>query len=698
MTTYRNIFFAGLLIVLTSTVFGQTKKEILGTFEIGCKVFNYNFSKNPNGLYSFRIEFAETETLLHVADIDSLKNTKTVLITAIKTLSDTIGQNTKPENKDQVRTDSLRRDSLLIIKEGLTSFIDDVINENNTLDYIYSKKDFLKSLIKITRKLNLNTAWGNEENTYTIDGLISKIETVITSAVSIVETKTYPMNVFEQDPFQAIVREVLNKRKSTFLPECISSEQEVIDKRATALFFEIKSRLDFQDDEPSTAYLKLKNNFVKCYLDNHRKIRYRQNKDKNNTQLQNGFLIEDITVEFEDGTIKNIFADLRVIDKYGMPVSGNAIRFKNVSPISISTKTDPDVFEKIKIFVGESSRLKKEYNLKKVESKSDQLKFTLILKDAEVKLGKDVTTVPEEYLYFYLSDILDYSIIADNDREDYSPANIVVHLNKQTPTIELKKEKRSKILTVRAFTDFIGIQDEEPNGLIQIEALKRINFNTAKYGRAFVYHSILSYVEPVLAFSKIEKNKNALPLGPSDLDQTLLQAGEKSFILHPIELYQYQKSSFDVNLNLWKINFPEIKSNLQINTSLGIFKTNVVDTILVTNANSVEKSPEPNFTVLNTLRWGFTAIWEIKPESRYGIVFGWDRRRLNLLNEGFSIPDDSTKMTNILNTAWVEAFLKTNDNAKLFFRYRFTFEDNFAKRNFTQIQLGYLMDLFKTKK
>jgi hypothetical protein len=695
MTTYRKILLAGLLIVLGSAVFGQTKKEILGTFEIGCKVFNYNFSKNPNGLYSFRIEFAETETLLHFADIDSLKNTKPVLISAIKTLSDTIGQNTKPENKDQVKADSLRRDSLLIIKEGLTGFIDDVINENNTLDYIYSKKDHLKGLIKITKKLALNTAWGNEKNIYTIDSLIRKIETVITSAVSIVETKTYPMNVFEQDPFQAIVKEVLDKRKSTFLPECISSEQEVINKRATALFFEIKSRLDFQDDEPSTAYLKLKNTFVKCYLDNHRRIRYHENQDKNNTQLQNGFLIEDITVEFEDGTIKNIFADLRVIDKYGIPVSGNAIRFKNVSPISISTKTDPDVFEKIKIFVGESSRLKKEYNLKKVESAPAEKKFALVPKNGE---SKDVTVVPEEYLYFYLSDILDYSIIADNDREDYSPANIVVHLNKQTPTIELKKEKRSKILTVRAFTDFIGIQDEEPNGLIQVEALKRINFNTAKYGRAFVYHSFFSYVEPVLAFSKIEKNKNALPLGPSDLDQTLLQTGEKSFILQPIELYQYQKSSFDVSLNLWKVNFPEIKSNLQINTSLGIFKTNVVDTILVTNANGVEKSPEPNFTVLNTLRWGFTAIWEIKPENRYGIVFGWDRRRLNLLNEGFSITADSTKKTNILNTAWVEAFLKTNDNAKLFFRYRFTFEDNFAKRNFTQIQLGYLMDLFKTKK
>jgi len=694
---YRKFIFAWLLILINNAVFPQTKKEILGTFEIGCKVFNYNFSKNPNGLYSFRIEFAETETLLYVANIDSLKNTKPVLLNAIKTLSDTIGQHTAAENTNQVKTDSLRRDSLLKIKEGFAGFIDDVINENNTINNVYSKKDLLKTLIKNAKKLNLQTAWTVEENSFGLDSFFVKIESAIASAISIAETKTYPMNVFEEDPFKAIVGELLTKRKSTFLPECISSEQNVIDKRATALFFEIKSRLDFQEDEPATAYLKLKSNFVKCYLDNHRRIRYHENQDKNNTQLENGFSIEDITVEFEDGTIKNIFADLRVIDKYGVPVSGNAIRFKNVSPISISTKTDPDVFEKIKIFVGESSRLKKEYNLRKVESPLAEKKFSLISK-SEMNINKDDVVVPDEFLYFYLSDILDYFIIADNDREDYSPANIVVHLNKQAPTIELKKERRSKILTARAFTDFIGIQDEEPNGLIQIEALKRINFNTAKYGRAFIYYSFFSYVEPVLAFSKIEKNKNALPLTSDDLDQSVLQTGNKSFIIQPIELYQYQKSSFDLNLNLWKVNFPEIKSNLQINTSIGIFKTNVVDTILVKNASTVEKSPAPNFNVLNTLRWGFSAIWEIKPENRYGIVFGWDRRKLNLLDEGFTIPTDPEKKMNILNTAWVEAFLKTNEDAKLFFRYRFTFEDKIPERNFTQIQLGYLMDLFKTKK
>ncbi len=700
---YRRIFFIILPVLLLNIISNaQSKKEILGTFEIGCKVFNYNFTKNTNGIYSFRIEYAETETLLYVANKDTLKNTKSKLLAAIKTLSDTIGQNTLEENLVQNKQDSLRRDSFLLVKTGFENFIEDISNENNTVNNIYLKRDQLRSIIKIAKKLNLNTAWSDTEDSYPSDSLYTKIEKAISNSITIAETRTYPMNVFEQEPFQIIVKNLLTKRESTFLKECTTPGVDMIAKKATALFFEIKARLDFQDDEPSTAYLKLKSNFVKCYFDNHRKIQYHASKDKNNNQILNKFFVNNVTVEFEDGTIKNIFADLNLTDQSGNPIPENIIRFKNISPISISTKTDPDAFEKIKIFAGEEKHLSKKYNLVKSNSKAentDPPAYLLEVKNKEaIKEETDNSILEEEVLYFYLSELLDYSIIAENDREDYSPANTVVTLNKQSSSVELKKEKRSKILTVRAFTDFIGIQNEEPNGLIQIEASKKMNFNTAKYGGAFAYSGFFSYVEPILTFSKIEKNKNSLELTASDLDQTQLQNGKKSFILRPINLYKFQKSSFDVNLNLWKFNLPELKSNLQVNASIGILKTNTVDTIAVTGANTIGKTPDPNFTVLNTLKWGFTAIWEIKLESRYGVNFGWDRRKFNVLNEGFTIPSNETSNIKLLNTAWVDAFLKTNDDSKLFFRYRFTFEDKATKRNFVQIQLGYLMDLFKTKK
>jgi hypothetical protein len=44
-----------------------------------------------------------------------------------------------------------------------------------------------------------------------------------------------------------------------------------------------------------------------------------------------------------------------------------------------------NVFEKIKIYVGESNRLKKEYNLRKVETPLVEKKFSLVPKRMELK-------------------------------------------------------------------------------------------------------------------------------------------------------------------------------------------------------------------------------------------------------------------------------------------------------------------------
>jgi hypothetical protein len=695
-------FIAVFAIFLISTgLHAQVKKEILGTFETGCKVFNYNFTRNSNGLYSFRIEYAETETLISAGDKESLASVKKNLPVAIKAKNDSVSSAAKDEDSDEKKAkDKQLMDSLKIIQTVLGSYISDAENNANTINNIYAKREELIQVLNSTRHLAIFSKWPEGATGISIDSFTVLVKNAITAAVSIAETKTYPMSQFEEEPFRAIAIKILKDRKATFDPACFKSIDTIIERRATALFYDIKARLDFLEDEPATANLKLKTNLVRCYLENNRLIRYHVDSDKNNRRIVNKFFVDNVSVEFEDGTIKNIFADMSLADQTGNPIKGTSLRFKNISPISISTKTDPDAFEKIKMFSSQKWHLNKKFDLIKDDLQSTDPKILhLETKSPELdKKGGDTSELlDKEFLYFYLSDLLDYSIIAENDREDYSPANTVVELNKQNASAVLKKEKRSKILTARAYTDFIGIQDDQPNGLIQVEASKRINFNTAKYGGAFLYVSIFSYVEPVLSFSKIEKNKNALELNSSSLDSAQTQAGKKQFMVSPVDIYKYQKSSFDIHLNLMKINIPELKLNIQFNTSLGMLKTNTVDTLLITGPNTVIKSSDPNFTTLNTLRWGFSTIFEIKPENRYGICLGWDRRNPDLLTQGFTIPKVTGKNNKLINTAWVDAFLKTNEDSKLFFRYRFTFEDKKSKNNFSQIQLGYLMDLFKTK-
>src|SRR5688500_13247254 len=168
----RSFLFLAVSFITISTA-AQRKKVVLGTFEIGCKVFNYNFSKNANGLYSFRIEYAETETLLYVATKDSLKTVKDYLPKPVNAAIASLGPG-----------DSLTGKGLQAVQAGLTAFIDQAINDSTTIDYIYARKDSLKTLMANAKKLGVTEQWIPLSNVYHIDSMFSKIEAVVASAIA----------------------------------------------------------------------------------------------------------------------------------------------------------------------------------------------------------------------------------------------------------------------------------------------------------------------------------------------------------------------------------------------------------------------------------------------------------------------------------------------------------------------------------
>ncbi len=667
----RSLFIIIILHLTYYNLAAQKQKEVIGTFAIGCKVFNYNFKESVTGLCSFRLEDPEHETHLTLFNIDSLKNfiadVKKIDVSADTTISAGL------------------KDSINDLKTKVQDFATALADDSASIDYLNNIADSIKKLIKIAGKINFQNYLPSAPTGFSFSRFSTTLDTAFVNVKSIAENKAYTLNSFEQDPFEQVVTTLLQRRKLLFLNECVVNT-EIIGKRASNLFFDIKARLQFADDEPSTAYLKLKNNRIQCYYLEGRNIRNLKNGKSKQKLISKKFLVDDVTVEFEDGTIKNIFVDMRVDDSNHLSDYNLPLRFKNVFPISISSRTDPDMFDKFRIFVGKFRDLSKYYEVQTDTVDSSFKKITY----NPFHNKKDI----EATIYFYLSDLLEYYVIADNNREDYSPVNSTVHLNKNIPSLELRKEKRSKILTVQAYTDFMGIENEQPNGVIQVEACKRINLITNKSGTRNTYTSALAYLEPVLAFTKIEKNKNALPLNFTDIDSTALKDGKKSLFTQAINLYRYQKSSFDLNLNIAKLNLTEMKSTFHLNLKGGIMKSNISDSVSVIGNNQAVKSQSENITVVNTFRWGSVLIWEIKPENRYGVTLGWDFRILKLLNETYI----TLIKTPVLHTIWAHAFLKTNEENRLFFRYRMTFDNTYTKKNYTEIQLGYQMDLFKSSK
>jgi hypothetical protein len=298
-------------------------------------------------------------------------------------------------------------------------------------------------------------------------------------------------------------------------------------------------------------------------------------------------------------------------------------------------------------------------------------------------------------LYVSLADLIEYKNILDVDREDYSPRNGIVILTPESPVVELKKIKKSRILTSRAFSDLQGLQRENPNGLIQAEVSTRFLLNTVRNGSGSNNSGCFGYIEPKFIYSKIEDNNRSLVLTQNDLENS--NTAQKVFRTNPVSLLRFQRYSFDIDLNVYRINIPAIKTNFRINYSAGISQINSLDSLAFDAMKNMFVPGDLTFeNTLNCWKHGFSVTAQIKPEKRYGIHFTYDWRRYNSLSSNLIFENRFRP----LHTLQTEAFLNTNEqnNNTLFFRARLSFMDEqIVENNFVQLQLGYLFDIFKNR-
>jgi hypothetical protein len=227
------------------------------------------------------------------------------------------------------------------------------------------------------------------------------------------DTLDYVFSDFSEEIFSEVFRSQMKDKFS------VDSTKQ-LNAKATQVFYEIKANLSFVDDEPVTAHLILKKDRIYSILKANKSSYYTYgNLSKPTARHQ----VERVTVETQDGAIKNI--SVHLIDPRVVNTGGQSPRqfldFKNQYPISISSRNDPERFADVNLYCFNCSGI----------------------------LGLT--------RYIKLSDLLILDIQLENDKEDYSPSNRVVSLSPSLPIVELKKGKRSRILEIAAYSDFVGL-------------------------------------------------------------------------------------------------------------------------------------------------------------------------------------------------------------------------------------------------
>lgn len=444
-----------------------------------------------------------------------------------------------------------------------------------------------------------------------------------------------------------IYKEAIKSLLTSLFPDASSLNDDVkMTQLCTSLFYELKNRMEFEDTRPVTGIMYLIKDEIKAYpyLDD------AVENSNTNTDVQAEFKVKKVEIQFADGGFNNILIETIDVNETN---PNNVTKFRNNIPISISGKFDPENFMKHKIFHD----------------------------------GASGTLDGSKNYFLKLNELIRYDIRLENNKEDYSPADTIITLTPNIFSAEVFKEKTSKVLSARTFTDLVGIDEQQPNGLIQIDIFRKFNLITSRKSLPKrTYTGGFTYIQPMFSLTKIEENNKFLPINE-------IPKIDESYTVNPIELLRYQQFNFGFDMNLGSFNIPNFKSKFFLDLHYDLGRTTL----------AFEESETSNIlTKLNYSTYGPTLYYQILPDSRFGFKTGYDVRKQSVHANKVSLSSD--QQVDLINddlkwygTYWFLGNFKTNPNSELFFRFRYHHRYKESESNLLQIQLGVSFDILRNK-
>ena len=301
-----------------------------------------------------------------------------------------------------------------------------------------------------------------------------------------------------------------------------------------------------------------------------------------------------------------------------------------------------------------------------------------------------------------LGDIMSYDLKHAVNRRDYSPKNQMITFSDNKTEKTLKKQDSYKLFEIKVYSDFVGMNETAPNGLIQSELEKEIPILTRRYPAIKAWRSNCGYLEqvvPKLVLSKLEDKNKYLPIRYHDLMNGSEYTPEK--YVSTLELYQYESFSTGIDVNILVFDIINAKSTIRLDGGFRYGTTPVVDSTRIYDGNNIHFTNEFQHHNITTFRFFPRISLSIYPEERFSIkmsfTHSWYYARTNLFTQVGNITefeldnDKEQSYTHQFNTVELKASInmQNTSSGKLFFRYRFNWQQNYWNTGFSQIQVGY---------
>ena len=314
---------------------------------------------------------------------------------------------------------------------------------------------------------------------------------------------------------------------------------------------------------------------------------------------------------------------------------------------------------------------------------------------------KDVRLFENEDLfgigvYINLSDVFDNDYNLLNYTENYSPKDGVVMISPGEEAKIIYKEKTLNLLQAKVFSDFVGLNADEPNGLIQTEISKRVYLNTSirQFGKYYTYFGILNSFYPRVTLSKLEENNRDLEL--QTITDPQFVVNDLNHYATTLQTYRFQNFSVGGELNLFYIGLPKLHMMIYANAGAHFGRTSVTYPF-------VSDSIDNRFNV-NSLMWYPEIDINIQPHPSYRFSVDFKYTSFDILNDAvlqvnspapyFRNEGDTENRLGIIKFT---AAVKPNNEipGELFFRWTYNWTLGNIDQNFLQAQVGYSFNILR---
>lgn len=315
----------------------------------------------------------------------------------------------------------------------------------------------------------------------------------------------------------------------------------------------------------------------------------------------------------------------------------------------------------------------------------------------------------DEYI-LKLSDVFKYTKKVYLDGRDYSPGNgTLVVVTPTTTPVKVYKEATKNLLEAKVFSDFVGVGEENPNGLIQTEISKKIPIVTRRHSYGDPRggnNGWFQYIEPFAHLSKVE-NKNRR-ITPPSINRMVNGEVDRNLYTSSLNILRHENFRAGTSLNLLLWDIPPLKLHFTINGELAFGRTAFRDSTVsvASNGEIVQDKGIRDFgvnTIDLTPMTHLNLLW--KPDHRYSFSASYrfhvylvpDNRITTVANESTFLEASQVGNPLLLNQFQflVEVRPKGIEFGKFFGRYRFNSQVCNFNTNFHQAQLGYSFFIFQ---